>query len=63
MFYWVMGIDICFLIVRGVVGVTTTNWLGMLSMIVGDLAMINNIILLFVVAKGSKQSFIQQESS
>ena len=63
MFYWVMGVDICFLIIRGVVGVTTMIWLGMLSMIVGSLAIITNIILLFVVANGSKQAFLERENS
>jgi len=45
MFYWVVGVDICFLIIRGVIGLKAMSWLGMSMLFGGGLAIvINNFI-------------------
>lgn len=62
MFYWVIGIDICFLIVRGIIGMKAMSWLGMSMMVVGVSAVITNVILLLVVVNGNKQVFSQQDT-
>ena len=61
MFYWVMAIDIIFLIIRGVVGITAMSWLGMSMILVGGLAVVVDIILLLVVGSKNKEAFLQQE--
>ena len=61
MFYWVMAIDIIFLIVRGVIGMTAMSWLGMSMILAGGLAVVVDIILLLVVGSKSKEAFLQSE--
>lgn len=62
MFYWVIVADICFLIIRGIIGMKAMSWLGISMMVGGVLAVITNVILLLVVVNGNKQVFSQQDT-
>jgi len=55
--YWVLGADLGFLVIRGLVGLVFLGWIGISMVTMGVLAGIADIILLAVVANGNKQAF------
>jgi hypothetical protein len=58
-FYWVAGVDICFLVVRAVVGFSASAWIGMPAAMTGALAAVVTVALWVTAANGSKEVFLK----
>jgi hypothetical protein len=63
LFYSALGLDIGFAVMKGVVAVAATSFIGMMMMMGSMFGVVLSIILLVVTATGDKQAFTPQEAS